>query len=199
MEIQEKAPSIFQATPQPYIDRGAQLPEHYGDDKLVAMVRDPYWIFLYWELEGPRGLEALFSSAKGQAGDWALKVYCLSERISSFVPVQAWARNWYLQVYPAKRYRFELGYFESSGNFKPVVSSKEVETPRADPSEDLSLVWVHFFKDFSRGKLLKRRRIRLKRISRPKELEFPVPGLTPQIVPPPASPEVLRKEYIFRP
>ncbi len=196
MEIQEKAPSAFETTPpQPYIDRGPQLPEHYGDDKLVAMVRDPFWVFLYWELEGPLGRQAP-SSYFGQKENWALKIFCLSENISSFVSVQHWARNWYLQVYPAKRYRFELGYFESGGNFVPVVSSKEVETPRSGPSEDLSRTWAHFFKDFLRGRLLKRRR---KAPSKPKRLEVPVPGLTPEIPSPPASPELLRKEYIFRP
>lgn len=193
METQEKAPSTFETTPpQPYIERGPRLPEHYGDDKLVAMVRDPFWIFLYWELEGPLGLQA-------QREDWALRVSCLSDRTSSFVSVQAWARNWYLQTAPARRYRFELGYFESNGSFTPVVSSREVETPRSSPSEDLSQAWAHFFKDFSRGKLLRKRR---RAPSKPKKLSAlggPLPGLTPEILAPPASPELLRKEYIFRP
>lgn len=193
----EQAPAIFQATPQPFIDRGPQLPEHYGDDKLVAMVRDPSWVFLYWELEGPGGREAL--SLTGRTENWALKVFCTLDNTSYLVTVQVRARNWYLQVSPARRYHFELGYFGSGGNFTPVVSSREVETPRAGPSEDLSKTWVHFFKDFLRGRLLRRRR---KAPSKPEPLAVlggPVPGLSPEIISPPASPEVLKKEYIFRP
>lgn len=207
MEAQEKSPSTFETTPpQPYIDRGPQLPEHYGDDKLVAMVRDPLYIFLYWELEGTLGHQA--RSLAGQMENWSLKVFCLSDGTTASVSVRAWARNWYLQVSPARRYRFELGYSASNGNFIPVVYSGEVETPRASPAGDLSQTWAHFFKDFSRGKLLKRRR---KAPSRPKQLPpsgGPIPGLTPEIVSQPASsvsywhgasPEVLKKEYIFRP
>jgi hypothetical protein len=198
METQEKTHSVFETgPPQPFIDRGPQLPEHYGDDKLVAMVRDPLYVFLYWELEGTLGRQALSSSlVSGQAESWTIKVFCLSDNTSDFVAVQVWARNWYLQVSPGKRYRFELGYFGSDGNFNPVVSSGEVETPRAGPSEDLSLVWAHFFKGFSRGRLVKGRR---KAPSKPKRIDFPVPGLTPEILSPPASPELQRKEYIFRP
>jgi hypothetical protein len=196
MEVKEQAPAIFQATPQPFIDRGPQLPEHYGDDKLVVMVRDPFWVFLYWELEGPSGREAL---SVGGTENWAIRVFCLTDSTSYFATVKTWARNWYLQVSPARRYRFELGYFGTGGSFAPVVSSREVETPRAGPSEDHSKTWVHFFKDFLRGRLLRRRR---KAPSKPEPLAVlaePVPGLSPEILSPPASPEVLKKEYIFRP
>lgn len=188
MAIEEKIAPFKEFPPQPYIDRGPELPQHYGDDKLVAMVRDPFWIFFYWELEGPLGLEA--RSQK----DWALRVHSLLEGTSYLVPIQAWTRNWYLEVAPAKRYRTEIGYLDASGKFRIIASSMEVETPSSGASSDLTEIWAHFFKDFSRGRLLRRRRAP----RRPRPLPtIEVPGLSPGFQPPPASPQLQRKEYIF--
>ncbi len=202
MEIQEKPPSTFETTePEPYLDRGQQLPEHYSEDKLVAMVRDPYCIFLYWDLEGTRGYEARsFSKLEGRPEDnWALKVISPSDQTNYFVPVQHWVRNWYIQVTPAKRYYFELGYFESNGDFTVVITSREVETPRACPSDDISQAWAHFFKDFLRGKLIKKQRIHLKAVPPTIHMGVAIPGLAPEPLPPLASPEAFKKEYVFRP
>ena len=31
-----------------------ELPENYGQDRLTLMVRDPHWLFCYWELSETR-------------------------------------------------------------------------------------------------------------------------------------------------
>ncbi|HHT9117694.1 MAG TPA: DUF4912 domain-containing protein [Candidatus Hypogeohydataceae bacterium YC38] len=180
MEAPEKTATFKEFPPQPFIDHGPQLPQHYGEDKLVAMSRDPYWLFLYWELEGPAGRQA------PQEAPWALWVKCLTDQTSYHQDIQVWVRNWYLQVAPGKSYQIEIGYFEPSGHFKNLASSMVVETPRAGPSEDYTEIWAHFFKDFVRGQLVKKRR---RPSGRPKgPPEVPVPGLSPGIMPPPASP-----------
>lgn len=182
MDTQGKPTTFTEFPPQPFIDRGPQLPQHYGEDKLVAMPRDPYWIFLYWELEGPAGQQASSLYKEG----WALHVYCLTDRTHYHIPVQVWTGNWYLQVAPGKCYQIEIGCFEPSGSFRSLASSRAVETPRTVPSEDHTETWGHFFKDFVRGRLVRRRRGPW---LRPKPLpKAPVPGLSPGLYPPPASP-----------
>ena len=46
-EVQDKR--LF-AEPEYPVDETRDLPQGYGDTKIVAMVRDPYWLFVYWEI-----------------------------------------------------------------------------------------------------------------------------------------------------
>ena len=34
--------------------RHFELPQGYGDNRIVIMVRDPYWIYTYWEVNQKR-------------------------------------------------------------------------------------------------------------------------------------------------
>ena len=54
----------------------SNLPEHYGDHRLVVMARDPNWAYAYWDLN-PTKIRNLLKSA-GQTADkarWVLRVY----------------------------------------------------------------------------------------------------------------------------
>ena len=45
-----------------------ELPGSYGTDRVVALVRDPYWIYVYWELTENTlsgGLQRLGAATKG--------------------------------------------------------------------------------------------------------------------------------------
>jgi hypothetical protein len=33
--------------------RGFELPSGYGDNKILLLVRDPYWVYSYWEISPP--------------------------------------------------------------------------------------------------------------------------------------------------
>ena len=72
--------------PQPsqYIDRGLAVPDDYGLDRLVALTRDPQWVYCYWELHGTRMQEVI--SARGQSFvdscAWVLRLYRLDEGVA---------------------------------------------------------------------------------------------------------------------
>ena len=59
-----------------YIDRGRAVPDTYGDDRLVAFVRDPHWIFVYWELdgEGLARLRDLLGADACEHAQWVLRL-----------------------------------------------------------------------------------------------------------------------------
>jgi hypothetical protein len=141
----------------PYVERGAAIPDSYGDDKLVAMVRDPRWVFLYWELEG--GGCARIIDSRGRAfmksARWVVREFKLDRSYGTYrtytdVPIDAAVRNWYLKVEPAARYRFEIGVVSPSGEFIAVAASAEIETPREGLSEEVDEQWMLVREDLER-------------------------------------------------
>ncbi len=106
------------------------------EHRLNCMVRDPHWIYCYWELasdaveraaggRGPRLLETV---------RWVLRVSTLEgagpgENEPYDVEVDANAGSWYLKVRPGRRMRVELGLVSAGGGFVTLVSGEEVETP----------------------------------------------------------------------
>jgi len=127
-----------------YVERGAAIPETYGDDKLLAMVRDPWWVFLYWELEGGSCQRIIDECGREfmDSAKWVLRINDLSADLHTDAPVRAEARNWYIHVEPERRYRFELGVVGPGGEFVAVASSEEVETPREGLSVETDEEWM---------------------------------------------------------
>jgi len=136
----------------PYVERGAPIPDTYGEDKLMALVRDPRWVFCYWELEGgacqriidERGSDFLSSAA------WVVREHNLTAGSSTDAPVDAGAGNWYLKVEPESRYRFEIGVVSPGGEFLAVASSAEVETPPEGVSDEVDEQWMLVRADLDR-------------------------------------------------
>ena len=59
-EQQIEASKYYEAPPviQHFESRGFELPQGYNDNRIVLMVRDPYWIYTYWEISGEKAIEA---------------------------------------------------------------------------------------------------------------------------------------------
>ncbi|NQU08850.1 MAG: DUF4912 domain-containing protein, partial [Candidatus Abyssubacteria bacterium] len=53
-----------------------ELPRRYGEDRIVAMVRDPHWLFVYWEIT-PQSLRRARGELEGEGADskLTLRVY----------------------------------------------------------------------------------------------------------------------------
>ncbi|MFP4131243.1 MAG: DUF4912 domain-containing protein, partial [Thiohalospira sp.] len=121
-----------------YVDRGAVLPRHYGRDTLVGMVRDPNWVYVYWELEGDRkneiareyGSEIFFGSR------WVLRLHNLTSCVEEDVPVLIESGNWYLSVPDSSEFFVELGLLTADNTFIKLVSSNRFQTPRSDVCTD---------------------------------------------------------------
>jgi hypothetical protein len=136
----------------PYVDRGPELPAGYGDDRIVALVRDPRNIFVYWELSG-----GAFERAKAARGEselagavWALRVVRVGDGRFFDIPVDPAASNWYLRVEPGCRYQVKVGLVLSSGAFLELAASAEVLTPPEGISERIDEEWMLVSEEFER-------------------------------------------------
>lgn len=140
------APSTIQEVPAHF-----ELPSHYGDNKIVLMVRDPWWIYAYWEVQPDLECRTLdqIAAAGLQRGRTVLRVYDVTR--SSIESPRAWfdieisflVGNWYIDVgIPDHDWAVELGVRASSGRFFPIVRSNTVKTPRFGVSEAVDEEWL---------------------------------------------------------
>lgn len=108
-----------------------ELPQSYGVDRLVFMVRDPYWIHAYWEVT-----PATIERARQMLGEhwdghrWVLRVQSEVNGSHFDVDLVHDARSWYIQVPEVNRvYRGMVGILTRSGVFHPFARSNKVTTP----------------------------------------------------------------------
>ena len=101
------------------------LPVYAVISKLVLMPRDPWWVFVYWEVD--RSLVA--------GKSLVLRVYRQNNHLYASINVGN-SSNWYINLPdPADTVRSELGYFKPGGEFRVIAVSNTVRTPRAWPSD----------------------------------------------------------------
>jgi len=108
-----------------------ELPDSYGETRVVLLMVDPYLVHAYWEVS-PDTLR----EAKSRIGDSAQAVLRFYEASGSFdVDVDLRARNWYVSLWSAdKSYRVDLGLRD--GGFVRLARSNVVSTPPALPRVD---------------------------------------------------------------
>jgi hypothetical protein len=109
----------------------------------VALVKDPNWIFSYWEITADRfrDLEKKFKD------DWtscsmALRVYDRASKGQFDVNISYEARSWYVSVAPGGRYQVAIGIMTPAGKFVTIAESEVVETPRGRMSDRVDEKWV---------------------------------------------------------
>lgn len=127
------------------------LPSGYGKDRIVVMVRDPYWLHAYWELT--RHAIQRAEAALGQEWHTAkpvLRVLDVSshdttstaESIVRDIDIHGGCNNWYVDVAnPPRSYRIDIGYLSKSGRFYVLARSNVVTTPRAGVSDVIDENW----------------------------------------------------------
>jgi len=128
------------------------LPKGYGKDRIVVMVRDPYWLHCYWELT-----RASISRAEAALGqDWhtakpILRLLDVSSEDTTSaaesavrdIDIHGGCNNWYIDVQnPPRTYRVDIGYLTRSGRFYVLARSNVVSTPRAGVSDLIDENWA---------------------------------------------------------
>ncbi len=120
-------------------------------DRLIVMVRGPFWLHAYWELT-PQGIVRA-QAALGQEWHGAqpmLRVLVVtsgsatttSERVLREIPIHGGVQNWYVDVQaPPRTYRLEIGYLTSSRKFHSLARSNVVSTPAGASSDTLDAHW----------------------------------------------------------
>jgi len=123
----------------------------HAKDRIVVMVRDPYWLHAYWELSHQAVQRA--EAALGQ--DWhgarpilrlfdvsAHETTATSETPVRDVEVHGGCNNWYLEVNgPPRTFRVDIGYVSKRGQFFVLARSNVVTTPKAGVSDQLDDNW----------------------------------------------------------
>lgn len=132
-------------TSSPYIDHGGDLPADFGDDRIQALVRDPAWIFVYWELHGEYSNHVVQAYGGGQGFTelpWHLRVHSTQGDLQQEIPIYVGANNWYVQGAPLSKIVIEIGFYAPDGNFVVATSTGTVELPRGEPSPDRHETWM---------------------------------------------------------
>ncbi|HYO24478.1 MAG TPA: DUF4912 domain-containing protein [Lacipirellulaceae bacterium] len=122
--------------------------EEPRQDRIVVMVRDPYWLHAYWEL-AQRSIDRA-QAAMGQRWHGArpvLRVFrCHGDAAAAHerdIAIHGGVNNWYVDVLdPPADYRLEIGYLADDGFFYCLARSNEVSTPPAGTSDAVDENWT---------------------------------------------------------
>jgi len=121
-------------------------------DRIVTMVRDPYWLHTYWELS--RTTLSRAQAALGQEWHAARPILRLmdvssedtsstAERHVRDIAIHGGVNNWYIDVTaPPRAFRVDIGYLSQRGKFYVLARSNVVTTPKAGVADALDQHWI---------------------------------------------------------
>ncbi len=116
-------------------------------DRIILVVRDPYWVQAYWEITRSSVSRARAAFAGGwHAAQPVIRLLKISndgntnavEEIVEEIPIHGGVNNWFLNVKAqSKNYRVVIGYVcKESGRFHLISKSNEVSMPKASEAAD---------------------------------------------------------------
>lgn len=129
-------------------------------DRLVLMVRDPFWLHAFWEIsrQGVKRAEA----AMGQEWHGAKPVLRLlnvsgsgmttgTESLIRYIGIHGGVTNWYIDVDdPPNDYRVDIGYLSPNGKFFSLARSNVVSTPRPGSTDAIDENWTDVAENYER-------------------------------------------------
>jgi uncharacterized protein len=130
-----------------------RFPPGYGDNRIVLLARDPWWIFSYWEIRRDKEDEALRKiEAQGEkAKTSVLRVYDVTDvnfngrNAHSYfdIGLKGLANNWYINVNaPDRAWVVDIGIVTGKGSFYLLARSNTIKTPRFGMSDKLDAEWA---------------------------------------------------------
>jgi hypothetical protein len=150
---------------EPFQKRGERahfkFPHGYGDNIIVSLARDPWWIFCYWEINAGRQQEIAGNlAAQGESARRSiLRVYDVTDvefngkNAHSFfdIELKGLANNWYINVNsPDRSWVVDIGVLSDKGNFYLLARSNTVRTPRFGMSDTMDSEWMTAEEDYWR-------------------------------------------------
>lgn len=137
----------------PQIEEDPFIPHYYGVNRLVAVARDPNWLYAYWEVNNGKIKEFIHSYGEEawQTSRQELRVYDITERAKDDPSGSSWreinldpfADNWFVEVnQPERSFILELGRVLEDGRFVKLLTSNTVSTPRAAISGRMDEQWL---------------------------------------------------------
>jgi hypothetical protein len=126
------------------------LPDEYGDTRIVLLVRDPEWLYAYWEINDATRAE-LDLPRTGHNRRMVVRMYNINgrnwpaEAAHYFydVDVSPFSNNWYIRVNePESRWCAELGMIDEDRNYICIARSNVVATPSETMSPETDTEWM---------------------------------------------------------
>jgi len=123
-----------------FVEELGELPWTYGDGRLVALIRDPQTIYVYWDLSQQQIEQAFGGLGTARA---SLKVWNVrGSDLLREVEVHLESRGWYLRELPsALELRVELWALGDRGA-RMLRAARPVKLPPAQPSDVLDEVYA---------------------------------------------------------
>lgn len=128
------------------------LPEDYGDNRIVLMVRDAECLFAYWELRKDV-LDSIINTLGSMAhsAKIVLRVYDITDTVFNGnnapdyfdIEVTGDARSWYIHTgKPNRSFCADIGFLTPNGTFRLIARSNSVLIPRSGVSEVVDETWM---------------------------------------------------------
>jgi hypothetical protein len=129
-------------------------------DRIVLMVRDPYWLHVCWHVARTTVMRA--QAAMAEHWHTARPVLRLlevdagpttstAEKIVREIEVHGGVQNWYVEApNPPHSYRIELGYRSAAGKFFTIARSNMVTTPAPGSSDSIDENWNAVAQDYEK-------------------------------------------------
>jgi hypothetical protein len=126
------------------LSSGLELPRFHGPPRFLAIARDPWTIFAYWNVNWP----SIFKSAAPIDRQVHLRVHCTDGLEEKEAAVEPMAGMHYVTMSQRHRAcRIEIGYYQPADIWNSVMMSNEIMIPPAETSEaehvDLATIPFH--------------------------------------------------------
>lgn len=129
-------------------------------DRIVLLVRDPFWLHACWEVSRQNVQRA--KAAMAEHWHTARPILRLYEVESSGttstvecavrdIPIHGGVSNWYIDVdRPPRSYRVDIGYVADNDKFFSLARSHSVTTPKPGSSDDIDKNWTAVAEDYEK-------------------------------------------------
>jgi uncharacterized protein len=130
------------------VDEGlGDLPNGYGDSRIVLLPRDPQWAYAYWDIPIEHKNELRYHGGQ----QLALRIYDVTDinlehqsphSIQEY-PIDEMAREWYLPIPVSDRsYTIDIGYRCGDGRWLVLARSASVSIPPVYPSDWIEDIFI---------------------------------------------------------
>jgi hypothetical protein len=126
------------------LGNGLGLPRFHGSPRLIAIARDPWTIFGYWNVDWP----SIFKNAAPIDRQVHLKIHCADGLEEKEAAIEPMAGLHYVTMSQRHRAcRIEIGYYQPADVWHSVAMSNEIVIPPTEMSEaeqvDLATIPFH--------------------------------------------------------
>lgn len=117
------------------------LPFDYGQNRIILLVVDPKFAFVYWEVQQDKMHEAL--SHVGNNGKLTLRFTNIDNNHFWDVSIYERVGNWYLKLDHAEQHlAVEVGMKGNNGNFFAIARSNAMKMPRLGLARPGPIKWM---------------------------------------------------------